>query len=231
MFHHAIRITLPYECCRDIITKWANRSQQVVVYQHDADEEISKTHVHIGLSGCEVKAEALKRLWPDAPGKGNEFWSFKDWIEEESSVSMTYRASYKYVTYMSKGKLSAVFVKNFSDQQLETSRLAWVEPVKADKQQGSSEHIIAKIMMKFKVDDIRRFYIGDDDYELGQCRYNLPLLSDLVRTETFHILWGEKRMAPHASHYKIIAATVFLRICEDANCLNHGVAYMKNLWY
>jgi len=217
---HAVRITLPYEDCKHVISMWAERSQRVIVYQHDADEKISNTHIHLALYGCEVKAEALKRMWIDCPGKGNEFWSWKDYDEGTN-----------YLTYMSKGHLAPVFVKNISEQQVEESRLAWVEPDKADKPSKSSEPIIYKIMSRFKINDLRRFHIGEDEIEFGQCKYNLPLLSDCVRTESFKILWGEKRMAPHASHYKIIAATVFLRICEDANCFEAGVSHMKNLWY
>lgn len=217
---HAVRISLSYQDCSVVIAQWAERSNRVIVYEHVADEEIARTHIHLALYGCEVKAEALKRMWINCPGKGNEFWSWKDCDEDT-----------KYITYMSKGNLAPVFVKNISEDIVETSRLAWVEPVKADKQSGSSEHIIAKVLSRFKINDLQRFHIGEDEIEFGQCKYNLPLLSDCVRTESFKILWGEKRMAPHASHYKIVASTVFLRICEDANCFEAGVSHIKNLWY
>jgi len=219
-YSHAIRITLPYDDCKAIISDWASRCNAVVVYQHEADEDVSKTHVHIGLQGCETKSEALKRMWKDAPGKGNEFWSWKDWDGED-----------KYLTYMSKGTLRPVFVKNISEAILEKSRQNWVEPVKADKTGDSSERIISKIVAKFNLKSSSRYYREDDEIELGHCKYNLELLMDNVRTESFKTLWGERRMAPHASHYKIIATTVFLRLCEEANCLDKGIGHIKNLWY
>lgn len=225
-YNYAIRISLPYDDCKAIISKWADRSVAVVAYQHDADEEISKTHVHIALYGCEVQHEALKRMWVNAPGKGNEFWSFKTW----ETVQINEMDRDRYLTYCSKGVLRAKFVKIFSEELLERSRQDWVEPVKADKTGDSSERIISKILAKFDLQKSSRYYRSDDEIEIG-CKYNLELLMDNVRTESFKMLWGERRMAPHASHYKIIATTVFLRLCEQAGCLDEGIGRMKNLWY
>lgn len=227
--NHAIRITLPYEDCKHIIQEWSDRCHAAVVYQHEADEEISKTHVHIALYGCEVKSEQLKRMWKEAPGKGNEFWSWKPC--DPIILSDTQTEGVKYLTYMSKGVLRAKFVKNISDIQLENARSSWVEPVKADKSGESSERIIQKVLAKIKIVNKSRYYRDEDEIELGQCKYNLELLMDIVRTESFKMLWGERRMAPHASHYKIIATTVFLRLCEDFQCFDEGIGRMKNLWY
>lgn len=208
MFNHAIRITLSYELCKDVISKWADRSDKVIVYQHDADEEVSKTHVHLGLYGCEVKTEALKRMWPDAPGKGNEFWSWKEATEEPT----------KYLTYMSKGTLRPVFMKNFSPDLVETSRQAWVEPsLGNDKSRDSSESVIQDIMKYFK----------DDEFEEDA----LDLMFDQVRARTFKVLWAQHRKAPHASYYKIIASTVYLRLCEDRKLFNAGSSRVREKWY
>lgn len=213
---HAIRITLPYDDCKDIISKWADRSQQAIAYQHDADGEISKTHVHIGLVGCEVKTEALKRMWPDAPGKGNEFWSFKEWIRKDLTQWAT--TADTYMAYMSKGVLRPVFVKNFSNDKVENSRQSWVEPVKADKTGDASEHQVRKILESFK-----HMKFGMD--------YPIETMFEKVRSVTFRQLWGEHRRVPHASHYKIIAGTAFLRLCEECNRFEDGRVHLQNLWY
>lgn len=224
-YTHAIRITLPFEDCSGIISQWSDRSQRAIVYQHDADEKISKTHVHIGLYGCEVKAEQLKRLWKNCPGKGNEFWSWKEEADEFLPDGTN-----KYLTYMSKGKLAPVFVKNISNESVENSRLSWVEPVKADKTGDASEHVIKKVIQRFNLVKDSRYFKDDDEIIIGP-KYNLELLLDNVRTEAFKVLWGEHRRVPHASHYKIVAGTAFLRICEEAKCFEHGVGILKNLWY
>lgn len=218
--NHAIRITLPFADCSGIIRQWADRSQQAIVYQHQADEEVSKTHVHLILGGCETKSEALKRMWKDAPGKGNEFWSWKDWDGTK-----------KFITYMSKGSLRPIFVKNFSQEEVENSRQEWVEPVKADRPGDASEQIIRRIMSKFNIVKQTIYYRDDDEITLGHCKYNLELLLSNVRSEAFRQLWGEHRRVPQPTHYKIIASTVFLRLCEDNGCFEEGSVLIKNLWY
>lgn len=216
--NHAIRITLPYEDCSGIISRWADRCQQAIVYQHDADEEISKTHVHLGLYGCEVKAEQLKRMWADAPGKGNEFWSWK-----EASAEAT-----KYLTYMSKGNLRPKFIKNFSNDLVEKSRQAWVEPVGNDKPGDSSERMVNKIMTIVKSQFVWKDYTDEDRVERIEC--SAETLLKLVRKETFRQLWGEHRRFPHASHYKIVAGTVYMRLCEHYGCFEGGMEIISQLW-
>lgn len=221
---HAIRVTLPYDDCKDIISIWADRCSQAIVYQHDADGEISKTHVHIGLVGCEVKAEALKRMWPDAPGKGNEFWSFKEWIRKDLTNWATTPDT--YIAYMSKGVLRPVFVKNFSNDKVENSRQSWVEPVKADKTGDSSQYDINTVLKLYDGMSFMTHYARDHIEET-------PIASILerVRRDTFKYLYAKKRIVPHASHYKIIASSVFMRLCERLNREEEAISALQNLWY
>lgn len=226
MFNHAIRITLPYADVKDVISKWADRCHDAIAYQHDADGEVSKTHVHIGLGGCEVKAEALKRMWPDAPGKGNEFWSFKEWVRKDKTEWQTTPDT--YMVYMAKGTLRPVFVKNISNDLVEKSRQSWVEPVKADKTGDNSERIVKKVYDKIVSEFVYRDLSDDDRYERVEC--SAETLLKLVRSETFRQLWGEHRRFPHASHYKIVAGTVYMRLCEHYNCFEEGMQIISELW-
>jgi len=220
MYHHAIRITLPYEDCSGIISLWADRCNAVVVYQHDADEEISKTHVHIGLLGCETKSEALKRMWKDAPGKGNEFWSWKDWDGED-----------KYLTYMSKGTLRAKYVKNISEDRLEKSRQSWVEPVKAAKSGDQSEFYIDMVLAQYtNVNSLQRF-TEDIAFDEGTCPWSFERVLSDVRLKTMKMFYRFNRKVPPASLYKMVAGTAFLRLCEKWNYLDNGIEALKNLWY
>lgn len=215
MYNHAIRITLPYVDCSGIISKWADRSSRAVVYQHDADEKVSKTHVHLILGGCETKSEALKRMWKDAPGKGNEFWSWKDWDGEM-----------KQIVYFTKGKYTAKFVKNFSEQELEKSRQDWVEPVKADKTGDNSDYDIVKILKKYD-DDMFMVKYARDHIEPTA----IGTILERVRRDTFRFLYAKKRIVPHPGHYKIIASSVFMRLCERLQRENEAVDALQNLWY
>jgi len=116
---HAIRITLPYADLSGIIAIWAEETEQVAVYEHEADDKVSNTHCHILLLGCKVKEEALKRKWPEAPGSGNGFWKWK---------SKYGTPDLKFITYMSKGKLRPKYLKNISPAQVEELRTKWIEP-------------------------------------------------------------------------------------------------------
>jgi len=219
MYHHAIRITLPYEDCSGIISLWADRCNAVVVYQHDADEEISKTHVHIGLLGCETKSEALKRMWKDAPGKGNEFWSWKDWDGET-----------KFLSYMTKGKLREKFVKNFSQAEVEKSRQDWVEPVKADNTGDASEYYIGLVLSKFNYDTLQS-YTEHVALEEGSCGWDLERILHDIRGSTMKMFYRETRRVPHTTLYKSVAGSAFLRLCDRWKMLDQGIKELKKLWY
>ena len=234
MSNYAVRVTLPYDDFADIIKKWADKCSKLIAYQHDADEEVSQTHVHLGLYGCTVKYEALKRMWPDAPGSGNEFWSMKDTYEkivDRDIGKQRFPVDESFITYMSKGELSPVFVKNFSKEEVEKSRQSWVEPVKADKSGDPSEFYIRKVIVKYdQFTSLQRFteHIAVDE---GSCTWDFERVLSHVRSTTMKMFYHETRRVPHASQYKIVAGTAFLRICEKWNYLEGGIDALKNLWY
>lgn len=209
---YAIRVTLPYQDCSGIIQRWFERSSSAIVYEHEQDEDVSKTHIHMALIGVDCKIEALKRMWSSAPGKGNEFWSFSDIKDKQ-----------KYLTYMTKGTLAPKLAKNISQQEVETSRLAWVDPVKDDKQKGDPvEFMVAKVVKVFD-----RVTWNDIYPSLDRPK---SLLDD-VRSETMRVYWGVNRRMPHASQYKIVAATAYMRIMERLNSMDEGFTHLRELWY
>jgi len=216
-YNHAIRISMSYDECKEVIFKWLERCNKAIAYEHEADDEVSRTHVHIALYGCEVRAEALKRMWPDAPRKGNEFWSFKD--ADESS---------RFITYMSKGKLTYKVIKNFSNQEVDRFRQEWVEPVKADKPGDSTEKIINTVMNNIKSKFVYHELTDEERYERVEC--SAETLLKLVRRETFHQLWKTHRKFPHGSHYKIVAGTAYMRLCEHYDCFDEGFEIISQLW-
>ena len=121
--HHAIRVSLPYADISGNIQLWANRSKRVLVVEHEADDEIATTHVHIALFDCEVQAEALKRMFLN-PGSGNSFWSFKKWTNKPHPNLATVPYSY-YLVYMFKESLREKFAKDYSPAEIEEFRKAW----------------------------------------------------------------------------------------------------------
>lgn len=129
MFSYAVRVSRPYDDLSGIISLWADRSQTVIVYEHSADEEVNRTHVHMLLMDVEVKDERLKRIAHsiDSSLAGNKDWSFK--LTETENLD-------KYIIYMTKGIYHPSFVKNFSQDRLEELRLMWVDHT--DPQPGAS---------------------------------------------------------------------------------------------
>jgi hypothetical protein len=57
-----IRISHPWETVKTLIDKWQDKCNSVAVYQHDADEDVSRTHCHIILKGCTVGRKRLQQL-------------------------------------------------------------------------------------------------------------------------------------------------------------------------
>jgi len=224
-----IRITLPYQDCSGIISQWFLRADKAICYEHPADEEVSKTHVHLALIGLDCKTEALKRMWSDAPGKGNEFWSFSPMRDKPA-----------YLGYMTKGILRASAAKSFSEEEMERSRLARVETtlVNSDKRTDPTEYMILKVIERFKHYD-RQSYIEHYRYDKAQNSdtifhsnedYARSLL-DEVRSATMKVYWGVNQRVPHATQYKIVAGSVFLRLCENFEFFESGIESIKNLWY
>lgn len=239
MNHHAIRVSVPYADMAHIIDLWAEKSSFCVAYEHYADEEDKTAHVHIGLYNTTVKAEALKRMWKDAPGKGNEFWSWKeaspidiDWCVDELKKAnadldkIRLNKELKYLIYMAKGCLLPKFNKRFSNSILEYSRQNWVEPVKADKPGDHSERVIREILEQFKNEKFKTTYSLNDMEDEG-----LPInvIHTRVRKAVFRKLWGEHRRVPHASFFKIVADSAFLRICERLDRFEEGMSAVLNI--
>lgn len=220
-----VRVTLPYQDCSGVIQQWVQRCDRAVVYEHEADEDVSRTHVHMALVGCQVGPEALKRMWTNAPGSGNGFWSFSDAKDLPT-----------YLVYMAKGILRPVLVKNYSTAEVEEHRLSW-KPVEQSESKDPSEFMIKKVLARF--DDIKSYQDWVDTYgplHYGVCPHESGLTSQddvftRVRSETMKVYWGVNRRVPHASQYKIVAGTVFMTIMERIGKLDRGFTTLCEKWY
>lgn len=121
MPNHAIRVALAYDDISGVIATWIDRCNRCVVFEHPKDATVNKTHVHLALWGCDVEAEALKRMWKNRPAdaKGNKFWSWKDLEDYDES-------NLRHITYLTKGKYAAKAAKNISEQILDKAKELWV---------------------------------------------------------------------------------------------------------
>lgn len=147
VYHYAPRITRAFCDISNALQDWNNISTRFIVCQHDADESVRQTHVHLGMWGLEIQEEALKRRFNSSMAvklSGNEDWKWKskrfpkgipafttDFVEPGTEQE---NQIFKYLKYCIKGDLSRVkMVKNISQELLDAAAVAWVEEVNPDK--------------------------------------------------------------------------------------------------
>lgn len=151
--NYAPLVRLPYNDVSGVIKVWADACESLALYEHEADETVKTTHVHMIMLGCKYKtAEPLKRLFYKMnPGmdtsEGNGLWS---WTNKEFPVP-----GIEFITYMSKGHLRPKYVKNISEDKLEELRGKWSEPTPRlpsqtflDKSSDKPKHTKHTLMLK-----------------------------------------------------------------------------------
>lgn len=116
-FH--IRISRPYDC----IAEWINSEPctKLAVYEHEADDEVSRVHCHIWATGI-GKSDTLKnhlRKYIGSVEKTDWYFTEKNKKKEEWNDEL--------ITYMSKGVLELKLVKGYSETEINEFRNKWVD--------------------------------------------------------------------------------------------------------
>lgn len=126
----AIRISRSY----DEIKEWINglKATSIIAYQHDADDEVSRTHVHMLLIESGVKPDGLKARFKTLYGNIEKTdWSFASSFKDgQTPTAITVESSSKFITYMSKGELTPVFSQGYNPEDVLRLTQQWVKPVK-----------------------------------------------------------------------------------------------------
>lgn len=103
----------------DEISDWLQGigCDRIIVYQHDADEEVARTHVHFLVFGSSVKLDALKTRYRNLYGNiARTDWMFKKAIDNNA------------IKYMSKGQYEPMLNKGFDEAEVATLKSQWVDP-------------------------------------------------------------------------------------------------------
>lgn len=142
------RISRPWSDLSGVLVSEVKPSAfRFIVAEHEADEEVNRTHVHCLLYGTVIKEEAFKRRINkhfDPQLKGNADWS---WINTLPEVGRTefwetgdYQSAaeceiFKFVKYILKGKSDTLKYKhNVGDQFIVNAIAAWQQPAAARPQ-------------------------------------------------------------------------------------------------
>lgn len=108
----AIRITKSFSELSTFFDKLDQVAERHVWFQHDVPNNV---HIHGYLEGCTVSTDTLKNYVRKDVGhmKPTE-WSFKAANDKS------------FITYMSKGNLLPVFVKGFTESEIQDLTSKWV---------------------------------------------------------------------------------------------------------
>ncbi|UAU47005.1 Rep [Chicken proventriculitis-associated circular virus 15] len=133
MPNYAPRVSMPYMDISGIIILWSKSCESIIVYEHESDEEVKTTHVHLLMINSEYATpEPLKRLFYknlSTDRKGNDLWAWT----HETVPDLT------FITYMSKGILAPKFINNISTQEVEKARLNWKQSGAVPKTNDSNK--------------------------------------------------------------------------------------------
>lgn len=140
----AVRVSAVYESIKDWIADI--ECDKCIVFQHIADEEINRDHIHMLLVNVVKDNETLKRRYcklynPEV--KGNSLWSWKTIPETDYDL---------YITYMSKGTLIPVYNKGFDTVYVVERQCAFVDYKKLNMVDGKLVRDVEKVNKKTKAE-------------------------------------------------------------------------------
>jgi len=204
MNNHACRISRSYDELKELITDWATVCDKLLVYQHPADEEIKKTHLHFLMEGCRIGEEGIKkRSKTFIKLHGNEDWSFSQ-KEYDGQVQ-------KYIIYMTKGLYEPVYNKGYCLIDLEECKKAWIPP---EKEMRHAPGMTATLVCKKETILIQQWL----DYK-KECMPtgNFSHHQELKDFRGVSISYWRKRnkgLMPTASTYKRFLVSLYLEYCD-----------------
>lgn len=124
MNNFAFRISVPWNDCRDVVLNYLKDiSATLVIYEHEADEEVMRTHIHGLIMGCQRSDDTLRNKL------------FKVMFTKNYELKSTFKrkgggplpVSLNYITYMSKGKLEPSYFHGITKEEIDAYRAAWVD--------------------------------------------------------------------------------------------------------
>lgn len=157
------------------IKKLSDACDVCVVYEHEADESVNRTHIHAYVENPKVSTDTMK-----------------NWVKKTLGVTAFPKNDWAFpvandrgfITYLTKGKLTPKFVKGISDDEIRTLKAAWVDqPVK----KGKVQYILKvenpaqqKLRQTEMVDEIRR-RVNDYKGEESEGKYDPSRVVKIIK--------------------------------------------------
>lgn len=119
-----------------------------VVYEHNADEEVNRTHIH-ALIETELSTDTLKLRIRKCLGYKP---TRSDWAFSEKVGKPLTPVEDRFITYMSKGTLQPKYLKGFTQDECDKYKALWVEKSQSsvpDKKKIISGFTISKELAQF----------------------------------------------------------------------------------
>lgn len=222
-----------------VVGIWEKKCASLCVVEHPAEGKTKRVHCHFLIENQANEnwfRDEAKKIMGDYIKRGNYWIASRVQKGEHAGEAIARQPT---LVYMLKGCLDVSFAKKFSNQEVEEARQGWVEKVNSDNPATLSPHdyMVNKILKRFdhikSYKDVPNLVCVDttSQNERTYMKLHDATLLDEVRSATMKVYWGETRKVPHATQYKQVAGTVFLRIMERIDRFDMGLAQLKNLWY
>lgn len=116
-----VRISRSYDDVKQLISLWALRCDKLIAYEHEADDEVSRTHMHILMYGMNSTWDNFQKLAKKEFSIVAEFNGNSDWAK---SRKYQYDAQ-ATIKYMTKGILEPKYVKGYTDEEIAAAKALW----------------------------------------------------------------------------------------------------------
>lgn len=173
-----VRVSRPYDDLKEFIEKLADACEVLVVYEHQADDSINRTHIHAYVEDPKVSTDTMKN-WVKKVLKVTSF--------PKSDWSFTEARDRGFITYLSKGQLDPLFVKGI---EVEACRLLKADWVEQPQKKGKIQYILKaenpqerKMRQAEMIAEIRRRIHTDapvDDLGYHNIQNVLHIITDVV---------------------------------------------------
>lgn len=159
----AIRLTYAYDTIKEVIEKLKDHCSAIAVYEHQADEEVSRTHIHALVVDCKVSTDTIKNWVRKVIGAVDKNdWSFK-------TAAKNTEEQYGFIVYMTKGVLEPVYSSGYDTALLDQAKSKWVDPkaisVKAKDGKLVKDIDESNTVSKRKILEAIIAEVGDTEYD------------------------------------------------------------------